>query len=276
MRLGQMARRLGVSQSEIVRYLASLNTAVEESVNTKLNPGEVRALYERFAPQWLTENHDESEPATLPPDVQAVAANQVSANVDGAENSAPEAGEMPEAAGETGRREGEHGGVIPSPGDVQPSPDLIRAPKVELSGLRVLGKIELPEPKKKEELKPEEIREDEESAAQPPRDRREPRDKRRNQDGDRSKRNKRREPRAYQNPVAKQREQELQSELEKRKEKAAKEKERRTQNYHNRVKLSPPTKSARLVKEPVEELTAGAEEAKPTSWFGRILRWFGA
>lgn len=267
MRLGQIARKLGVSQSEIVRYLASLNKRVEENVNTKLDPAEVNALYERFAPQWLTENHDEPEPSPMILDVLPDSAFRVSAKDDRVESSTPEGGEPQqndmekEISGET----------VADSGDAQPTPDLIRAPKVELSGLRVLGKIELPEPKKKEEPGPEESREDTEQASQPPRDRRERHDK----GGDRSRRNKRREPRSAQNPIAMQREQELQNELEKRKEKAAKEKERRTQNYHNRVKLSPPTKSARLVSEPVEELVTAPEETRPTSWLGRILRWFG-
>ena len=158
-----------------------------------------------------------------------------------------------------------------------------------------MGKIELPEPKKKETSKqPEGTSEPsgEESPAveqTPVGGSPRPSDpgmkgteipRRRNdgrrQDNERGpRRNQGRDQRSLGNPIAAQREREQQQELEKRKEKAAQDKERRTQNYNKRVKQSPPTKAVRLIEDQVEQLDSVSLSDKPKSWIGRLFKWLG-
>lgn len=154
-------------------------------------------------------------------------------------------------------------------------PALIKAPKVELSGLKILGKIELPEPKKKEVSSAPEG--ETEAVKHEPSLRRDQRPQTR---GERSERgNGRKQSRSREgdrprkNPVALQREHEAREAEEKRQEHARQEKERRTQYYQQRVKASVPTKPARLFDEPTTDMKNERKSA-PKGWFGKILRWF--
>lgn len=172
--------------------------------------------------------------------------------------------------------------------------EVIRASKIELAGLKVIGKIDLPEPKKKEIMladesvapaaaegaaegneladpihKPiSERHDDVDRSKVKPR-----RDDGRNQDERRRPRtNQPREQRPRKNPIAAQREREIEAEQERRKEKAAEEKERRTQNYHKRVQHSPPTKAVRMIEEPLEQLNSSSFE-EPNTWFSKLVKW---
>lgn len=148
--------------------------------------------------------------------------------------------------------------------------DVIKAPKVTLSGLRVIGKIDLPEPKKKETtieqktVPAEEALATESSvpAAVPPKSQR-----KNNKYADR----RGRVERPRENPIALQREREMREAEARRKEELKKEKERRTQFYNNRIKQSAPKRAARLVDEPVERLDEIQEE--PKTLLGKIWRW---
>ena len=127
--------------------------------------------------------------------------------------------------------------------------EVIRVSKVELQGLKVLGKIDLPAPKKKAEPTP-----GEEPERQP-----------------RKEFQKRREQREWKNPLEAKRQQESHDRERKQKEQAARQKEKRTNHYYNKVK-SVPTKAVRRFEEQtiVEEIEA---TAPPKGLFGRFLRW---
>jgi hypothetical protein len=136
----------------------------------------------------------------------------------------------------------------------EPTPDVpvevIRVSKVELQGLKVLGKIDLPEPKKKADATP--------SEQQPEQQQRREFQKRRDQ-------------RDWNNPLEVKRQQEARDAEKRKKEQAEKQKEKRTNHYYNKVK-SVPTKAVRRFEEQtvVEEIET---REPPKGLIGRFLRW---
>jgi hypothetical protein len=243
MRLGQLARKLEIRPAEIVEFLALNHIQIEEGANTRLEDDLVNMILRQFNPDFLTE----------------VAGEPI-------EKNEPEDSE-PVVWAETVLQETEAKSETPDVEAVMPKEamEVIKAPKVELSGLKVLGKIELPEKKKKEE-QPE--LQGEVSVTNPS----EMKPQQRKQYNERKEN--RGEQRTRKNPIALQREREALEEQKKREEKAELEKERRTRNYHKRVKMSPPTKSVRLVDEPVMQMSAKELEEEPKTWLGRLVKWF--
>ena len=145
---------------------------------------------------------------------------------------------------------------IPSPSvtQEQETPDapveVIRVSKVELQGLKVLGKIDLPAPKKKAETTAAE----DQGEQQP-----------------RKEFQKRREQRDWKNPLEAKRQQEARDSERRKQEQAEKQKEKRTNHYYSKVK-SVPTKAVRRFEEQtiVEEIET---KEPPKGLIGRFLRW---
>lgn len=246
MRLGQMARKLAMAPSEIVQYLASQQSVIEENSNIRLTDTQVELLLRKFAPDLI--NGHKPDPLPEPDRADEVV-----------EISVPDAisqiDEIPQETSVTAPVENNR--------DVNEvnNEEVIKAPKVTLTGLKVLGKIDLPEPKKKESSTPDEPVET--GSEMPKQDERKTPERRKPS----------REQRSYKNPISLQRERELKAELDKRKEKAARKKEKKTQNYFKKVKMSPPTKAMRLIDEPTEQLTAEELKEEPKTWFGKLIKW---
>lgn len=300
MRLGQMARKLGVSQAEIVRYLSSQNLEVADGSNVKLDESRIRSLYSRYAPgeqyapaKSTVTGRDDDQPVVvasesilpapeLPEETSILTSDLIA---QGSDTAAEEAPPVPYAPDSGLLPMAETTPTVPLPAEQS---DTIRAPKIELAGLKVVGKIDLPEPRKKETQITEDaakpdgpVSDESRTPSEEPKTRVDRREEGRRNRGEgrgqddrrRSRNNPVREQRPYQNPIAAQREREIEDERERQKKKAAEDKERRTQNYQKRVKHSPPTKAARIVEEPVEEMDAETLGAKPASWFGKFLKW---
>lgn len=228
MRLGQLSRKLGVSTGEIVRFLASSSISINEDSNTKIADEHAHLVTKEYAPQLLeviaksiSEEQEEVEQAevTLEP-------------VDTKKFELPEATEQP---------------ILP---------EVIKAPKIELSGLKVLGKIEIPEKKKKETVADDSTAENE------------------NDKQPRSSRSVAREyvDRPRKNPVTLHREREEREVERRRKEKLAKEKEKKTYNYLSKVKAQAPIKKLKKLEELVEVAEEPVEKL-PTTWWGKFMRW---
>lgn len=235
MRLAQLARKISKTQAEVVAYLASENIAIEDNANTRLEDHHTRLVLQRWAPDLLVEalEDPETEPAFAQPEKPVEPELEVSQN------------EQPEETIE--------GGSEP-PAEL---PEVIKAPKVELPGLRVIGKIALPEPKKKAEEKKEEAT----GTTLPREDRRNVR--RRNTADERSRKN----------PVALQREREAREAREKREQELEAQKRKKTEHYLKTVKkIHQPTKAARQVEEPVERLVTEVAPP-PKTWLGKFWRW---
>ncbi len=152
MRLRQLSRKLDVDTEKITRYLKTIDLPCQDDSNAKLSDEQVEILIQKFGPlievateeiSPVTEPPQHEEPAFEEPvfveevpEVEAIL-QQEAAKVATAEPQIPETIQsQPEEA-------------------INPETDVIRAPKVELTGLKVVGKIELRTPKKKEDTETE-------------------------------------------------------------------------------------------------------------------------
>jgi len=248
MRLGQLARKLALKPSQIVDYLSAQNIFAEEGSNARLSDEITERIVLHFAPSRLnevlsTEDKNQESTPLLFAEAETVSAH-VTTEVTTVESTAPTL-ETPEE-----------------------KPEVIKAPKVELTGLKVLGKIELPEPKKKtnpvfETAETADVAEEKIPEKKP----------RRADRADNFQRRESYKQRPARNPIAEQREQKAREEEEKRKAKAARDKEKRTQHYLQRVKTGQPTKPVKMVSEPVESYSIRDMKPEPKTWWGKFLRW---
>ncbi|HZY81064.1 MAG TPA: hypothetical protein VFE50_16185 [Cyclobacteriaceae bacterium] len=204
MRIGQLARQLGISPSDISGFLATQNIDIEAGANARLTDDVLAKVLQNFAPEKKVEEIVQEEEPVV-------------------KEESPKLDE-----------------TLP----VEPV-EVIRVTKVELQGLKVVGKIDLPEPKKKEDA---------------PLPAREPR-----------KEQPRREQRAWKNPMEQKRVAEAREKEKKKQEDAERLKEKRTNHYYSKVK-SVPTKPARKIEEQtvVEDLEV---KEPPKTLVGRFLRW---
>ena len=131
MRLAQLARKLAIRPTEIVEFLTVRNITIDNDSNTRLEDDHVALIMQKFAParaaevaaELVIEKEKEHE---VVPEKETIAEPVAPAAIETTELVSPASEELLEKA------------------------EVIKAPKVELSGLKVLGKIELPAPKKKE------------------------------------------------------------------------------------------------------------------------------
>lgn len=244
MRLGQLARKLAIRPSQIVDFLSTHQIYLEEGSNAKLYDEHVDRIVQHFAPDRINE---------IAADIRVEeAAEKKEAPIEVAE---------PATDSENLKTE-----ILEPDSDLeQERPEVIKAPKLELAGLKVLGKIELIEPKKKEkpvaDVGVEEPKSETEEKGRS--DRR--------QVPLKPKREATQQP--WRNPIALQREREARESEELKKEAAEREKERRKEHYLKRVKVGQPTKPARIFDEPVEVHINQKQEVRPLGLWGRFMRW---
>lgn len=245
MRLGQLARKLSLRPSQLVDFLASHQIPSEEGSNTRLEDNHVELIVQHFAPESLAEILKTSAVEVMPViETPVTLMEQVTEVVE----EQPE----PETITETTESSTDE-------------PEVIRVQKIELAGLKVLGKIELPEPKKKET--PSEGGEDESDK---------PRKKERvTRNSGRQKNTQRdREQRKWRNPIELQRQHEQRELEEKRQAELERDKEKRRQHYHQKVKqASQQPKRVKPVKA-VEPKKPVDTRPVPKSWIGKFLRWW--
>ena len=243
MRLAQLARKLAVRPGEIVAFLEAKDIPAEKGSNFRLEDDQVELILKHFGipgDQWSAG----AKTDTLPPDDPAGDPEVQPGAVAGIATAGWDATEGAEAL----RKEEEI--------------KVIKAPKVELPGLTVLGKIELPGPRTGSQP----ANDDAEISKTPTPDaiRSGPGGRRRKYGTDAG--------RSGKNPVTLQREREAREAEKGRRAAKALEKERRRQKYLNKVIINVPTKPARIYDEEVVELQQEAAEPRPGPW-GRFLRW---
>jgi hypothetical protein len=241
MRLGQLARKLSLRPSQLVDFLSAKQIHLEEGSNARLQDEHVTAIVTYFAPERLQEIVTQSKaeevfvevtPEVIPEPVKII--------------------EKIEVVVEDIKLE--------EPQEIE----LIKAPKVELTGLKVLGKIELPEPKKKEtptQSEATEIQEQEEKIKSRPAKRNAP-----------SRTDRQPNQKEWKNPIAVQREREQREADEKRKEALEREKERKRMHYLSKVKTEQHTKVVRVYDEPAE-VKSKTVVAPPKTLWGKFIKW---
>jgi hypothetical protein len=232
MRLGQLARKLSIRSSEIVEFLQTQGVILEDSSNIRVPDQHLSRIIGKFAPNLaadaMTELAAEPETNELPLTTEVVSEPAVE----------PTAEELT---------------TEESKSDVS---EVIKAQKVELPGLKVIGKIDLPEPKKKD---PPVV--DSTSESQPAKPDRQ----------DKGQRPDRRKA-VQKNPIAKLRERDEEDMLRKREEAAKQKKELKARHYQKQIKPAAPFKKMRLVEEPVTELSS-ADLNPPRTLIGKFFRW---
>jgi hypothetical protein len=236
MRLGQLSRKLGISTSQIISFLAAKDITIGEDSNTKIEDEHAQWVTQKYAPELI-----EAVAATISEEkVQPIMVIEPSI-IEVAEPIVVEANnESPSI-------------------EIEQLPELIKAPKIELSGLKVLGKIEIPERKKKEivEATENQLTETENK----PRPDRRPLPNRKEFDN-----------RPRKNPVTLQREKEEREAEVKRREEMLRAKEKKTFHYQSKIKSQAPPKRIKMVDEPLEE-TITTEEKAPTTVWGKFKKW---
>lgn len=222
MRIGQLARHLNVSPSELIHFLEQQSIMFEAGTNARLSEVHIRTILSKFAPEKLENLEkyvvEEDDPIQSPPGFQGI---------DSGISAQPPAGPA----------------------------ETIRAPKVELQGLKVLGKIELPEPKKKQPEQPTEVQEG-------------------RQERPVFRRRENRTDRPWSNPLERQRQREAREAEERKRREAEVRKEQRTAAYLSRQQKSKsrPAPKSKAPREGETQVRIPARP-KPTSFFGRIWFW---
>jgi hypothetical protein len=251
MRLGQLARKLSLRPAQIVEFLSQHNIQIEDNSNTRIEDGHTELVVNHFAPGTF---------------------EQVSEAVDEPEEITPVENGIPVVVVEAPQ-------VETSEPPVNPDSEVIRVPKIELSGLKVLGKIELPEPKKKEPIAIEIEKTDEgvesfTETAPPPA----PERKSKISDRYRDKKpvhQKRDRPREWKNPLELQREREIRQAEEKKRIAAEREKEKRKRHYEEKRKAVVQTKRTKPSKDqPIAQQKPVDTRPVPKTWLGKFLRWW--
>jgi len=257
MRLAQLARKLGVKPADVQKLLTTGDQTLELNTNARLTDEQVVAAVRHFDP--VLEATIFQEPAQSD-HVGDISEREEQEPVNGA---ALEPGIDSQESVEQAIVSAFENAVDEAP---ETEPEVIRAPKLELPGLKVVGKIELKEPKKKTDVAGEtgqagELKPDGEARPE-----REPRRERQATSSRRQA-----SPRQWKNPLEAERQREASDREEKRKKDLELKKEQRTQKYLKKVK-SVPTKPVRRREEEVVEVQEDTRPA-PKTWLGKFARW---
>lgn len=258
MRLAQLARKVSARPSEIVEFLAKRGIIIEENANSRIEDANAFLVIEAYAPALLevqgagSESAASSEGSSNEPEMVESPADELTI-------------ESPKSQVEAGSTEVHMDNLIEvsseTPG-AESLPEVIKAPKVELKGLKVIGKIDLPEPRKKETPPVSgPVEEGIITTTNTGEQRARGRD-----------RNQRKSSRPAKNPVAQDRERQAKETAQMKQREVEKEKERRKKYYANRVKPSVPSRSVRLVDEPLSTLSEEGPE-KPKGLLRRFIHW---
>lgn len=256
MRLAQLARKLSVKTSDIIQFLSTKAINLEDSANTKLEADQVRLVVSHFTPGLF----DVPSESTLLPGVTTP--NPIVEVME--EETKPEVNEEQYLNKEVSINLILEENTNQEEADFS-LPQVIRAPKIELIGLKVLGKIELPEKKKKEVTSSESptIESTEgteiikESSIRRERIERRPKN----------------QTRASKNSLEQARIKEKKEAEELRKRELEKRKELRTKNYLKKVQMNTPVKRS---KQEIEESDLPAvvlKKDEPKTLWGKFVRW---
>ncbi len=244
MRLAQLARKVGKNQSDIIRFLSDKGITIEETSNAKVDDTMATLVIENFAPEIMANNQMVLQEIEISPLENENSTNEETKAVieePKVEHELPVTSVVQD--------------LVPNE-YVEEKSEVIKAPKIELQGLKVLGKIDLPPPKVKSTEK-ESLSKIQGRGLQ--------NEVRRNQRSEERK-----------NPIALAREREEKEKERKKLEKAAYLKELKTQRYLNKVRrpidiYKEPKLAQKL--EPEQKLKPITPKKPTESVFSRFLKW---
>ncbi|MCX7636224.1 MAG: hypothetical protein N2044_00110 [Cyclobacteriaceae bacterium] len=264
MRVSQLARKLNVLPADVLAALPQGSVSVEGSYNARLTPAQVEEVVRFFRPvNW---ERFLAELKNLPEEVEAVSQpeNDLKHSTVSQESSSEPLKDNEESTVELNQPTGslvEHQDA-PAFQEVE----VIRAPKVELPGLRVVGKIEIPEKKKSEPHTEKEVKE-------------KPVEKRADRFQKASK--SRTKLRPEKNPIAIARERAQREAERQRRKEAELEKQRKTAQYLKKISNRKSQLEQQLRQKPKKETRVNQQTANPTvtgssiqlSWWQRFRKW---
>ena len=192
MRLAQIARKVGMTPTEIRRFIeGEFQVEIGNEPNYKLNENQIDAVLQNFTPVEKEPEVAPKKEETTPVETTVEEVNETVPEITETEAAIPqETGEevleatkeiAPVTEGVIEEEEIAHNSAEDTTSDlevyeadqeedgpfieaeVDPDAELIKAPKIKLDGLKILGKIELPEKKEVEPEKTEEELEAEEA-----------------------------------------------------------------------------------------------------------------
>jgi hypothetical protein len=245
MRIGPLARKLSVKPAQIITFVEAEFKILQPGNHTRLEESQVRAVLAHFKADALfagveiledEPEKEESKPVEITETITEVFQPPVEESKEGLASSQEE------------------------------KPEVIKAPKIELQGLKVLGKIELPEPKKKE--KPATEKETAEST-----EKREVRP--RKKEGRPQPKEQRFSRTERKLTVAEQRDLDAKAEIERRRKEAEERKELRALRYQSKVRSKQPNKPSRYSMKESDKTSSYTEtRPAPKTWLGKLVRWF--
>jgi hypothetical protein len=233
---------VGKNQADIVKFLNDKGISIEESSNAKVDDTMAILVIEKFAPEIMVNNQmvlQEEEISSLQNESLTAEETKAIFEEPKVENELPVTSVVQDLV------QNEY---------VEEKSEVIKAPKIELQGLKVLGKIDLPPTKVKstEKEPPSKIQS---KGLQ--------NEVRRNQRSEERK-----------NPIAFEREREEKEKERKKLEKAAYLKELKTQRYLNKVRKPIDIyKEPKLAQKPEQKLKPIAPKKQTESVFSRFLKW---
>ncbi|MEQ8924935.1 MAG: translation initiation factor IF-2 N-terminal domain-containing protein, partial [Fulvivirga sp.] len=153
MRLSQLARKLGVTQTDINELLLEKGFEAPEGGNSKLTEEQVTALYKHFDIPVFTEPEElkKLEPEVVEEEVIDEPHDEVKEEDSSDKEKQAKIEETPKTEEPVVEKKGITVDDITE--ENIPSFDVVRAKKVKLEGIKVIGKIDLPEPKPKPDKK---------------------------------------------------------------------------------------------------------------------------
>jgi hypothetical protein len=269
MRLATLARKIKMNPTRLISILEDKGINLDRGSNTKLDNETVDGVLHEFAPELIeieevtTDNDDGQDPVestdagldTSPDKEQKVLekewSDELELQIDNPVESKTELGEISSAV---------------SPQDEEDEMEVIKAPKIKLPGLKITGKIELPEPPKKPE---------------PDKDREQTEEKKpKKETNKQSRRSNSRSPRRGQretdyNPLEEARKRAAREKEQSRIREAKKRKEKRRKRYEKEIQSKIQAQSQKKIPETVEaEVVIDTPEAPPPrNIFSKFLRW---
>ena len=169
MRLGQLSRQTGLNTTEIVHYLSEQGISIKSGSNAKVEDEYVALVYEGFELELphieeVPEEATVEDEDTTNPEIETIALKEpetsdldAKSEIEALYDHSSEVEEFTEDELATIQAKLAAQKLAAEEASKPENPDLIKAPKVSLPGLKVVGKIDLPEPKVKEEEITEEV-----------------------------------------------------------------------------------------------------------------------
>lgn len=142
MRLAQLARKIGITQGEIVEVLTKSGFHTQENGNTKLGQEEIDYLYAHYKIDTNTDSDSEDNLEIEGDSTSTEEEEVLEQTADIEEIPDPLQKDDMEVSAEDATTDEEEPSALL---EQESEPEIIRAKKVKLEGIKVVGKIDLPE-----------------------------------------------------------------------------------------------------------------------------------